>query len=204
MFTDAYTKLDSAKTAQLFEILKPHLDAPFSAEALRIMIHDLPFYPGHFIAEIASHAVHPPVLRHAVCDKKGGVVMLDWTAAPIQRLNREAPLRLNEKTISSYVRFYLMHTRGRHGRFLIIDTVDDIDWREEPAPSGRKAIAKMIEPMRLFSAGDDGSYIFLLTLAFRDSLFQAKARIEKDGALTLFDEELLIEDIPIADDLFGE
>lgn len=204
MFKDAFTKLDPKKTAQLLDIINLRLDRAFSAESARIMIHDLPFYPGHFLAEISSHAVHPPLLRHAVCDKGGGVTILDWTPAPILNLNHSAPLHLNEKTAPDYVRFYLAHTRGRHGRFLIVDTVDDIDWREEPAPSGRKAIAKMIEPLRFFSVGEDGSYVFLMTLVFKDSLFQAKARVERSGAFTLFDEELLIEDIPIADDLFGE
>jgi hypothetical protein len=87
---------------------------------------------------------------------------------------------------------------------LIVDNVDDIDWREEPAPAGRKALGKMIEPLRVKSREADGTTIFSLSIVFKDSLFAAEAHLKPDGTLSLHNEELLVEDIPVADDVFGQ
>ena len=82
--------------------------------------------------------------------------------------------------------------------------VDDIDWREEPAPAGRKALGKMIEPMHVIKRSEDGTVVFGVSIVFRDSLFSGEAHVKPDGMIVLQNEELLVEDIPVADDLFGQ
>lgn len=204
MFKDAFIKLDSAQAARMTERLNPHLDTKFDPATSTVMIHNLPFYEDYFIAEIARHDQHPPIVRAAVCDERGSVTVLNWTNEPIHKLNRTVPIRLDDNNMMDYVRFFFTYVRGSHGRFIIIDSVDDIDWREEPAPAGRKALGKMIEPMRLLKRDKDGTSVFGLCIVFRDSLFTAEAHLKPDGMIVLQNEELLVEDIPVADDLFGQ
>jgi hypothetical protein len=132
------------------------------------------------------------------------VHVLDWGNAAIYKLNKSVPIALNEETMVDYIRFFFTYVRGSHGRFIVIDSVDDIDWKEEPAAAGRKALGKMIEPLRLKAQQADGTNIFILSIIFKDSLFQAEAHLAPDGSLSLRNEELLVEDIPVADDLFGQ
>ncbi len=204
MFKDAFIKLDGVQAAAMVNQVNPHLDIQFDPAATTVMVHALSFYEGHFVVELSRHDQHPPVMRMAVGNDKAEIMILNWTNEPIYELNRLAPITLSEDNMSDYVRFFFNYVRGSHGRFLIIDSVDDIDWREEPAPAGRKALGKMIEPMRVKSREADGSVIFALCIVFKDSLFAAEALLMPDGKLSLRNEELLVEDIPVADDVFGQ
>jgi hypothetical protein len=204
MFKDAFIKLDPAQAARMTERVNPHLDMKFDPATTTVMMHNLPFYENHFIVELAKHDQHPPLVRVAVCDDKGGVTVLNWSNEPIHTLNRTVPIKLDDNNMMDYVRFFFTYVRGKHGRFIIIDSVDDIDWREEPAPAGRKALGKMIEPMHVTRRDADGTVVFNVSIVFRDSLFAGEAHVKPDGLIILQNEELLVEDIPVADDLFGQ
>jgi hypothetical protein len=204
MFKDAFIKLEPRQAASMTDRINPSLDMLFDPAKATVMVHDLPFYEGHKLVEIARHDQHPPVVRVAIVNDKQDVTILNWTNEPIHKLNRTVPITLNDDNIIDYIRFFFSYVRGKHGRFIIIDSVDDIDWREEPAPAGRKALAKMIEPMQLKKREEDGTMIFTVCIVFRDSLFTAEAHVKQDGLIILQNEELLVEDIPVADDLFGQ
>lgn len=204
MFKDAFIKLDPQKAAKMAQLINPHLDRPYHPDSVTVMVHDLSFYPGYFLTELADHSENPPVIRHAVCNDQGKVDVLDWTNGPIFLLNKNIPISLdNDDKIIDYVRFFFASVRGKHGRFLIVDTVDDIDWREEPAPAGRKALGKMIEPLHIKKKEADGTVVLPAAIIFRDSLFAGEVFVQRDGMIEMRNEELLVEDIPVADDTFG-
>lgn len=203
MFNDAFIKLDSVQAAKMVELANSHLDMKFDPARAVVMIHSLSFYDGWSLAEFSDHDQSPPITRVAVCNDKGDIQALNWSNAPIYKLNKEIPLTLNDNTLLDYVRFFFTFVRGKHGRFLIVDTVDDIDWREEPAPAGRKALAKMIEPLSLKRREDAGTSVFTASIIFKDSLFLSEIVVKTDGQIEMQNEELLVEDIPVADDLFG-
>lgn len=204
MFKDAFTKLDKSKAAQIISAANPLLDIKFDPDASQVMSHDLPFYPGCTLVEISRHDNNPPTVRNVVIDQNNQIIPLNWTNEPIFLLNEKTPILLNEVTKADYIRFFFHYVRGSHGRFLIVDTVDDIDWREEPAPAGRKALGQMIGPLSLKRKEEDGSDIFQSSMVFKDSLFSAEIILRPDGKITLQNEELLVEDIPVADDVFGQ
>lgn len=203
MFYDAFIKLDRLQAAKMTELINPHLDTKYDSETATLMIHNLSFYEGHYIVELTDHTQHPPIVRIVVCNDAGDVHILDWTNKPIFALNKSVPINLKDDRLLDYVRFFFHYVRGKHGRFLIIDNVDDIDWREEPAPAGRKALGKMIEPLQIKKKESDGTIIMSASIIFKDSLFAGEVHIKPDGHIVLQNEELLVEDIPVADDVFG-
>jgi hypothetical protein len=163
MFQDTYIKLTApeiedilAKAAKSFEGVK------FQPENTVIMSRTLDFYPGYKFYDIADQSQNPP-LRRFILAKKDKVTVLDFTNAPIYELNKAAPIYLNEDTVHDYVRFFFNFVRGRHGRFLIVESVDDIAWREEPPPSARKSIGKLILPVALIS-DSEGAIHYLLQI----------------------------------------
>ncbi len=204
MFKDAFIKLDSTQAARMLERLNPHFDVKFDAANSTVMVHDLSFYEGYSLIEVSRHDQHPPIMRVAVSSDKGEVTVLNWTNEPIHKLNRTVPIHLTEDSMLDYVRFFFTYVRGSHGRFIVIDSVDEIEWREEPAAAGRKALGKMIEPMLVKAREKDGTVVFSLSIVFKDSLFTAEAHLKPDGFLSLHNGELLVEDIPVADDIFGQ
>ena len=102
-----------------------------------------------------------------------------------------------------YVRFFFTYIKGQHGRFLLVDNPDEINWKDEPPPSGRKALAKLIEPLQITGRAADGTFDLQGSMIFKDSLFFAKISVNPGGQVTLSDEELLVEDIPVRDDVLG-
>jgi hypothetical protein len=131
-------------------------------------------------------------------------VAINGSNEPIYALNERAPLQLNDGTVADYVRFFFSNVRGRHGRFLITETVDDIQWREEPPPAARKAIGKILVPLTVTGRDPDGGFRLAACMMFKDSLFKAAVTVRRDGIVSLSDEELLIEDMPVLDDTFGQ
>lgn len=204
MFQDAFIKLDRLETESLLDVANPKLDgATFRPDNTVVLAHDLPFYPGYRFAEIADHNTNPPRSRYVI-QKDGDITVLDWTNEPVYRLNEQAPVRLDHHNVIDYVRFFFTYIRGRHGRFLVTETVDDIQWQEEPPPAARKAVGKMLLPLRVIERDGDGDYILECTMVFKDSLFKARVRVKENGRVELFDEELVIEDIPVIDDVLGQ
>lgn len=204
MFQDAFLKLDRQECETLLEEIAPAIKGgKFSAETVTVLGQEISFYPGYRFLDIADHSLTPPP-RRFVIHKPGDVVVLDWTNEPIYALNERAPLVLTEETVVEYARFFFTYIRGRHGRFIVTETVDDISWKEEPPPAARKAIGGVLEPLQLLSADKEGVYHLGASLLFKDSLFKAQIHVTPQGQVSLTDETLLIENMPVTDDSLGQ
>jgi hypothetical protein len=204
MFRDAFTKLDTIEAQALLTVLNPQIDgSPYDPEKATVLTAPVSFYPGYQFIEISDHTTMP-ARKTALIYKTGqgeSAVILDWTNGPIYALNEQAPLTLNENTINDYVRFFFHYVRGRHGRFVIIESVDEISWKEEPPVNARKAVGSLIAPLHLYSVDNDGTYRLSARMLFKDSLFKADIVVDNQGQVNLEDEELVIEDIPVVDEV---
>ena len=149
MYQEDFEKLAPEDVEQSLKQLGPVLEGcEFNPEHTVILALDLSFYPGMTFYEIADVNVQPPLKRYVVHGQKETVV-LDFTNAPIYALNEALPIKLSKKNIESYVRFFFSYVRGKKGRFIICENVDDIPWRDEPPPAARKAMGKMMVPVAL-------------------------------------------------------
>ncbi len=203
MFQDAFEKLELADVATILDQIGPLLDgAAFDPIETTILALKIPFYPGYQLLEISDNTQMPANKRFAVYSPQKCAV-LDFTNKPIYDLNKDVPIRLSEKNVADYVRFFFAYVRGKHGRFVIAEAVDEINWKEDPPPAARKAVGKMITPVILLKTMKDGTYFLQATMMFKDSLFKADVEVRKDGLLTLKNEELLIEDMPVLDESLG-
>ena len=204
MYQDAFVKLELEETAKLLEIYNPLFHGSnFDPVETTIMSQAMSFYPGLRYLDIADYSCVPPIQRFAV-DGDGVNVVLDWSNKPIYQLNEDMPIILNEDTAADYVRFFFDHVRGKNGRFLITESVDDIKWRDDPPPAARKTIGEMLMPMIVADAKGDGGYFLSITVMFKDSLFQCDVDVSVDGQIDLHNEKLLVEDMPVLDDAFGQ
>lgn len=201
MFRDAFTKLDVLESESLLLQINPQLEGTaFNAGSTTILSAELPFYPGYRLLDIADHSIMPPRKAHVIF-KIGSVTVLNWTNDPIYKLNEKVPIQLNERNVVDYVRFFFTFVRGRHGRFLIVESIDDISWKGDIPQTARKAVGNLIEPVRLRGMDRDGSYLLSVRMVFKDSLFRSKVNVTPQGLIKLSDEELVVEDMPILDDI---
>jgi len=204
MYQEAFTKLELAEVATILDKLNPELEGTvFDPVETTILAQKTSFYPGYRLLDIADYG-SVPAIRRFILYSAEDFIILNFSNEPIYALNQKLPIKLTVENISDYVRFFFTYVRGRHGRFVITESVDDINWKEDPPPSARKAIGKMLLPIVVDHTDNAGDYILKATMVFKDSLFKSNIKVEPNGFVSLNDEELLVEDMPILDDTFGQ
>lgn len=203
MFRDAFTKLDLLEIESVLGDVNPLLGgAAFDPRNATLLAMPLSFYTQARFLDISDHSINPPRRIYAV-ETPAGVSILDWTNRPIYALNAQNKPFFNESSVLEYVRFFFSLVRGPRGRFQIVESIDDIAWKDEPPPTARKAIGNLIEPVRIVGTDPDGTWHLSVRLLFRDSLFRARVAVHADGIVDMDDEELVIEDMPVYDEIFG-
>lgn len=201
MFQDQYIKLNEADTGTALKSFNPLFDgSPFPQTSI-IMRRPLGFYPDYWFYDVADHQTMPPRRRYLIV-KGADSVLIDGRAETILSLNKTVPIMLNDKNILDYIQFYLAFVRGPKGRMVLIESLDDIPWRDEPSPAARKAIGKMVSALDL-QASVDGSYSSTAQIIFGDGLYEVDVSIAKDGSVDFKNHKMLIEDMPVLDDLLA-
>lgn len=204
MYSAPHNTLELDDIARILEDVNPYLDGEnFDPIETSIKSFTPAFYPGYNVLDIQDNSFNPPVNR-SVLYKGDQVIVLNWSNEPIYKLNAQLPIELDENTISDYVSFFFAYVRGQKGQFLIVENVDDIPWKEDPPPNARKAISNMIKPLSVQSAGIQGSYKVTGCMMFKNSLFQSDVIVTSNGMVSMENEELLVEDIPVLDDIFKQ
>ena len=197
--SDDWQKLDPEKAARVLAEINPLLTpVPFSAGHTTVRTQKLPFYRGYELAELTDLSAVPAARKYALY-KPGAIAVLNWTNQVIYETNEKAPLALDRDTVTDYVKFFFNYVRGRHGRFLIIETIDDIRWQVEPPLQGRKVMQDMLGPLTLLEV-KDGAYLLEAFMVFKDSLFKTKIHVRPDGIISMSDEELKVEGMPVLQD----
>ncbi|MDE1151470.1 MAG: hypothetical protein PW788_02940 [Micavibrio sp.] len=198
--TEDWQKLDSEKAARILSEINPHLEpVPFSMESTTIRSHKLGFYKNYDLFELTDLSAVPGARKYVIY-KPGDVNVINWTNQAIYETNEKAPIVLERGNVIEYVKFFFNYVRGRHGRFQIIETIDDIRWQVEPPLQGRKVMQEMLEPVTYVSQDEDGTFNLEAYMVFKDSLFKTKVHAKKDGLVSMSDEELKIEGMPVLQD----
>jgi hypothetical protein len=203
IFEDAYKEVSAKEGQRILDAVNPQLDgSPFPPGMVKILKHDLPFYPGHNIVELRDAHQNPARILYAVMDEKMNATILDGTNKPVYALNKSVPLALTRDMAAMYVRFFFTFVRGAHGRFHVLESVDDIPWHEEPSPAGRRALADMIEGLRYHRGGETG-HEFCASILFKDSLFESDILVKPDGQVSLTNQKILVENLPVVNQNLG-
>ncbi len=206
MFDESYTKLELNKVAEILDVLNKQIEGSlFDPLETTIMAIDIPFYPEYRFLDVADHATNPPLQRFAI-QKKGELdfSVIDWSFQTIYDLNEKAPIALNDQNILEYVRFFFAHVKGRHGRFVLCETADHVQWKDEPPAEVRKALNEALNPLELVEKRADGVYVMKAHMMLKDALMVVDIYVAPNGEVNMSDYEILIEDVPVLDPVFGQ
>lgn len=206
MFQDSFKLIENGDAAKILDQLDPLLDgSPYDPAIARILSHPLPFYDGYNLVEVSDYDVNPPRKISFIYKEreKDAITILNGKNEPIYAVNKVAPITLDDKNIFLYARFFFHYVRGRFGQFHIVENVEEINWKEEPSPAGKKALSKMISPLKLKPKNGD-EYHLTASIVFKDSLFETDIKVQTNGQVDLLNQELLVEDIPVLDDTLSQ
>jgi len=198
-----WQKLDSEKAARILDKINPYLEPiQFNPNTVTIRSQKLPFYKDYTFFELTDISAIPGARKYAIY-KPGEVNVINWTNQIIYEINEKAPILLNKENIFRYVRFFFNYIQGRHGRFLIIETIDDVRWQIDPPIQGRKVMQEMLEPMILVDQDSEGIFNLEAFMIFKNSLFRTKIQVNSGGFVSMSDEDMKIEGMPVLQDSFG-
>jgi hypothetical protein len=182
------------------EINSQMKDVKFDDTYTTVRQQSLPFYAEHELIELTD-ATKTPALVRRVIYQPGNFFILNWTNQPIYLANEKAPIIINDDNVVAYVNFFFHFVKGRHGRFVLIDGPEEIKWSAAPPEKGLQALRNMIKPLTVTDTEDDGTINLLSYMVFKDSLFRAKVQVKRDGMVSLTDEALVVEGMPIVEDV---
>jgi len=203
MAAEDWEKLSEKKMIKILEEVNVHIEpVKFQPASTSMRRRRLPFYQDHALLEISDTETTPPLRKYALY-APGDVRMITWKNDVIYTLNEDYGIDLGEQTVSAYLDFFLSYVRGTHGHFHLVESVDDISWKEEPPPQGRKVMQDMISPLARVGYDPQTGYELSGFFLFKDALFKTRIHISPKGIVELSDEELMIEGLPVLEDLAG-
>jgi hypothetical protein len=124
-------------------------------------------------------------------------LLLDCTNRPIYTISNNDFI-LSPITVADYVYFFFDSVIGKNGRFYIPKAKDDIPYINELAISKEvhDEIIELNNPLEIISVHDD-AIILKGVIFFKDSLFNSMIKVDSKGMCELYDEELILENLPV-------
>lgn len=203
MFSQPFIKLEHGDGASVLDLLNPKLDiSAFDNASSQVMSLLLPFYKDIDLIEVTDPQTVPPKKISALYHKGNKeILILNGKNDPIYEANKKYDLILNDELAPLYARFFFTYVQGRHGSFILIDSVNEIKWREEPTKAAKQSLSKMISPLSVIEVDED-EWRLVSAVIFKDSLFETEIIVKKDGTVRMSNQEILVEDIPVLDENF--
>lgn len=190
-FTEA---LDAFKSLDRFKNL--HLDD----NIVRIRATSLASFPNAQLleAECVTYTKFPLILPILATPNKVYELIDDYSYI----LKTADELSINNKEAAAdYIRFYFAHVYGRHGRFVIIESEEDVPWLPEASFEQRQEIAKQILPIDMKANPQwVGQWSGTATMMLKDAIFHTKIVIKPNGRVTMYDHSIFGDGIPVKKD----
>lgn len=200
--TNTYRKIEGTKAkAYLTRLNAGWGGSAFDSARTAVHIRDLNFLKGWCLIE-ASDATALPEKKCIALDNGVEAVPLEYNEDFISRFCTARDLRIDRHMAADYLRFWLEYTRLGGERFTLIESVDDLSWREEPGPQAQKYLSATITPLTLLETTPT-HFIFKACLVFRDAIFECVFKVTYNGIITMQERSTLIEDLAITDTFSG-
>lgn len=202
MPTSAYEKIEGSKAAKYIERLnKVRSGSAFDATHTALYVRNLPFAPGWHLAEF-SDAFALPEKKAIALDNGHECLPVSYEPEFASAFIRSAGVTLNTGTAAEYLRFWFEYVRVQAERFLLVESIDDMPWREEPTPQARKALGKSITALAFESGGPD-TFVFKASVLFRDALFTCLVEVGVNGNVAITHRNLVADGLTVTDPLTG-
>jgi hypothetical protein len=147
---------------------------------------------------------NPKLSLYYLLNSKFEPFWLSGSSEPIHKLNAQAPIKLNQDNMLSYLIFFCFFVRGEEGVFYILESLDDplLDaLRDIPADNQslvhtRTVIENTIFPIIFFGINEKGHYLYSGVIYYSNAIFVANFAVHLTGMVAMLDDEPLAADLP--------
>lgn len=202
MSVHAFEKLEGAKQKKFIDRLnKSWAGSPFDAARTVVHARPLSFANDWILAEAADGTIVPEK-RCVALDNGAECVPVQFNAEFIPAFAGKNRVMLDSDSASDYMRFWFEYVRSGADRFMLVEAVDDMPWREEPTPQARKSLAKSVMPLTLVDQQGD-VFVFKACMLFRDTLFACTLETTRQGRVSITSRLVIAEGLTVIDSTTG-
>lgn len=166
---------------------------PFRAGMFGLERFPLPFYKNAFDVHIKDFSTRPFITREYVCDDER-VFEPDGEEETLLEINKALSLTLTADNAAQYAAFYFQKVAIDDSFARLVFSADDVideNFDEDLC----ETLKKIIRTPVVDKTGDGFTVSGFVLLD--DTLFKADLGIDKDGSLSIDDEEAVYEDLPV-------
>ena len=169
-------------------------------DGIEARVCTLAFYDRVDWVELADRGRSPARLAYMLLGEGQPPVVLDGTSSPIHEVNARRHPRLTRETVAQYLEFFCSSTTGDEGRFLIIDHVSEIEWREPPDESIHRELAARIRAPRVTGGNAEAGFELTASVLYAEAVFDAQFGVAPDGTVEMTADTPLVEELDVIAD----
>jgi ankyrin repeat protein len=106
-----------------------------------------------------------------------------------------------DDNLLAHVRFFFATVIGRLGAFHFAERMDDAIWLPDASEDVKREFAEKLQSLHIIGTAEDGRQELRVTVVFKNALFVTSVMVAPDWVMELANEDLLMEELPIA---FGQ
>ena len=184
---------DTEKNELAERILRSVERAPFRKGAFDLKRFLLPFYKNAYDVHIKCFTTRPVITKEYVCDDTR-VFETDGDEETLVEINKALDLKLTADNVAAYIAFYFQKVAlGDDFVRLIFSVGDLID--DNFDKELRENLKALITAPEVRQTGD-GFTVSGFVLS-EETLFKARMSVKKDGTLSVDEEEIAYDDLPV-------
>lgn len=167
------------------------LDQPILLRAARA-----PFYRQAHVVELGFRTEDGSIGSQCFLVGERHLANLNGTSPPLHEFNAAyAPDLTSVDSAEAYLRFFCTVVCGEHGSFRIIDTLEDLTFREALADARREAVGRLLKPFQL-NLTDEGAEAEA-TIHYSTALFNAELQVARNGMVEMTNDTVLEANLPV-------
>lgn len=168
-----------------------------SADTTEVHWRMLPFYDTVALIRVRDPNWVNRRLNIYYLTDQGNLFRLNGTSPPIHEVNAKAPIKVNEKNVLEYLRFFCFFVRGEEGPFYIAESMDDPNMPTDMDDTTRSVIEGTVRGATFASANDQGHFLCDAVVFYSNALFIANFSVQPTGMIEMMDDEPIAADLPV-------
>lgn len=199
---DNWNPVQGDELAGFLDQINP-IDGKYKVNPATTEVHwrMLPFYETVALIRVRDPNWVNRKLNIYYLTDQGNLFRLNGTSPPIHEVNAKAPIKINEKNVLDYLRFFCFFVRGEEGPFYVAESMEDPNMPVDMDETTRSVIEGTVRPATFAGMNDQGHFLADAVVFYSNALFIANFAIQPTGMIEMLDDEPIAADLPVRVDL---